>query len=64
MVVWIGDYLSSRPQYMWLQSGLSDVVMSNTGAPQGTVLSPFLFTIYTSDFTFDLGNVPPTEVLG
>ena len=26
--------------------------MSSTGAPQGTVLSPFLFTLYTSDFSF------------
>ena len=56
MVAWIGDYLSSKPQYVRLQNGLSDVVMSNTGAPQGTVLSPFLYTIYTSDFTFNSGT--------
>ncbi|KAI3376361.1 hypothetical protein L3Q82_016849, partial [Scortum barcoo] len=30
---------------------VSDVVVCSTGAPQGTVLSPFLFTLYTSDFT-------------
>ncbi|KAI3367289.1 hypothetical protein L3Q82_008332 [Scortum barcoo] len=31
---------------------VSDVVVCSTGAPQGTVLSPFLFTLYTSDFTY------------
>ncbi|KAF7642264.1 hypothetical protein LDENG_00261190 [Lucifuga dentata] len=29
------------------------MVVSNTGAPQGTVLAPFLFTLYTSDFTYN-----------
>ncbi|KAI3365706.1 hypothetical protein L3Q82_010151, partial [Scortum barcoo] len=32
---------------------LSDVVVSDTGAPQGTVLSPFLFTLYTTDFQYN-----------
>ena len=27
----------------------SSLITSNTGAPQGTVLAPFLFTLYTSD---------------
>ena len=27
--------------------------MSTTGAPQGTLLSPFLFTLYTSDFQYN-----------
>ena len=38
---------------MRLQDCRSDVLVSNTGAPQGTVLSPFLFTLYTSDFRFN-----------
>ena len=28
---------------------VSDMVYTNTGAPQGCVLSPILFTLYTSD---------------
>ncbi|XP_051234915.1 uncharacterized protein LOC127351425 [Dicentrarchus labrax] len=33
------------PCYTWRTTGL------RTGPPRGTVLSPFLFTLYTSDFT-------------
>ena len=32
---------------------MSDVVVRSTGAPQGTVLSPFLFILYTSDFSYN-----------
>ena len=47
---WIMNYLSERSQYVRLDQGIiSDCVFSNTGTPQGTVLAPFLFTVYTSD---------------
>ena len=52
------DYLTLRPQFVKLpivglslkQSYVSSNVMfTNTGAPQGTVLCPFLFILYTAD---------------
>ena len=42
-----------RPQLVRLKNGFSDTVVTNTGAPQGTVLSPVLFTLYTSDFCYN-----------
>ncbi|KAG5274935.1 hypothetical protein AALO_G00141800 [Alosa alosa] len=46
------DYLTERPQFVRLKNCLSDTVICSTGAPQGTVLSPVLFTLYTSDFCY------------
>ena len=53
LAAWTTDYLTNRPQYVRLCTCVSDVVVCSTGAPQGRVLSPFLFTRYTSDFTYN-----------
>ena len=52
MIAWVLDYLSGRPQYVWLGTCLSDHLVSSIGAPQGTVLSPILFTLYTTNFQY------------
>lgn len=52
MVTWITNYLTQRPQYVRLQGCQSSVLMSNTGVPLGTVVSPFLFTVFTLDCRF------------
>ena len=52
VVSWIVDYLTGTPQYVRLHNCVSDRVVSNTGTPQGTVLSPFLFILFTSDFNY------------
>ena len=53
LVSWITDYLTERPQFVRLKDCLSETVVCSTGAPQGTVLSPVLFTLYTSDSTYN-----------
>lgn len=37
------DYLTGRPQIVWLKDCLSDLVIFSTGVSQGTVLAPLLF---------------------
>ncbi|TWW77898.1 cGMP-dependent protein kinase 2 [Takifugu flavidus] len=58
LAAWTTDYLTNRLQYVTVPPRThsrgdceSEVVVCSTGAPQGTVLSPFLFTLYTSDFS-------------
>ena len=49
LILWINEFLTNRPQYVKFNGGKSDLLITNTGAPQGCVLSPLLFTLYTSD---------------
>ena len=49
VISWIFDYLTSRLQYVRLNGLLSSAIRTNSGAPQSTVLAPFLFALYTAD---------------
>ena len=49
MMLWIIDYLSSHSQIVVFQTFKSVTLYSNTGVPQGTVLAPCLFSLFTSD---------------
>jgi hypothetical protein len=48
---WINDFLTDRSQSVRLGSQLSPVLTLSTGAPQGCVLSPLLYILYTHDCT-------------
>ena len=49
-VLWVLDYITNRLQFVKASPGdISKVIRKNTGAPQGTVLSPLLFGLYTAD---------------
>ena len=66
VVCWIVNYLTCRPQHVRLQHCASDRVISNTGAPQGTVLSPILiilFFLHTTDFNCFNASVVASAVL-
>ena len=49
LVHWVFNILSNRPQCVRVGDIKSPVLVSNTGAPQGCVLSPFVYTLYTND---------------
>ena len=46
---WIKSYLSDREQKVTYQQEDSNLKMNNYGAPQGSILSPFLFSVLVSD---------------
>ncbi|XP_037537292.1 signal peptide peptidase-like 2 [Nematolebias whitei] len=46
---WLLDFLTGRPQAVRVGSNTSSIITLNTGAPQGCVLSPLLFTLLTYD---------------
>ncbi|KAK0148465.1 RNA-directed DNA polymerase from mobile element jockey [Merluccius polli] len=48
---WITDFLTNRTQYVRLGPQLSQPRTVNTSGPQGCVLSPLVFSLYTNDCT-------------
>ena len=49
IVLWVLNYLCCRPQMVRMGDFKSDQCVISTGAPQGCVLSPVLFCLYTND---------------
>ena len=57
---WILDFLLERKQSVVIGNNKSDCVILNTGAPQGCVLSPLLYSLFTHDCR---PNFPNTLIL-
>ena len=45
---WFASYLSSRTQFVQIESSRSSLRELNCGVPQGFVLGPLLYVLYTS----------------
>ena len=61
---WITDFLSSRRQHVRLGKHLSESRTISTGSPQGCVLSPLLFSLYSNSCTSSHQSVKLPEVRG
>ena len=50
IILWMIQFLDDRRQRVSLDGLVSEEFVLNTGVPQGCVLSPVLFPIYTDEF--------------
>ena len=48
---WILDFLTGHPHVIRVGNNTSSMLILNTGAPQGCVLSPLLYSLFTHDCT-------------
>ena len=60
---WFSDYLSARSQSIKVQGVLSDGKILKYGVPQGSVLGPLLFSLYTLPLNNIIGAFPVTHKL-
>ena len=55
--LFILDFLTDRQQYVKTSQEKSSLITTNTGCPQGCVLSAFLFVLYTNQLCMNNNNV-------
>ena len=60
-VAWLDSYLTNRHQRVYIDGALSEPQEVTVGVPQGSILGPLLYTIYTNDLPEVLHNHEPHQ---
>ena len=49
ILCWINSYLSDRSQCVIIEGSLSKLLPVNSGVPQGSILGPLFYTLFTNE---------------
>ena len=58
ILAWFRSYLSGRTQTVYIDGRLSSPAIIHCGVPQGSVLGPILFILYTQPLSYVIGSHP------
>ena len=54
LVQWFQSYLTGRHQWVVINGTASNILYLEAGVPQGSILAPLLFLVYTNDITSNI----------